>query len=284
MTLSRKIKSNVIWGVWSIFIASNLFDLFFVNPQITTYSSLHFFKLGMAVVLSLLHALWFLGLRRGALFFSLSVLAGALAEYLSLDHGTVFGGTYTYQGGYFGPELSGLPVFIPLFWFVYIYTAYLIASSLFLFRKMETPSFQNGQWYFLPALIVLDGLIVLAIDIILDPVMVKAGWWTWTNGGPFYEVPVGNFIGWFLVAAVTTTIFRFLEFFYPQRNRGLENHTLLPGYFSYAALLITLSMYAIQLGMPELPLVGTLAMLPVVLIGFSLYFSPDQDKNYTLPV
>jgi uncharacterized membrane protein len=269
-------RSGVIWIVWSIFILSNLIDLLFINPDITSFSSLHFFKLTAAVILSFLHACWFLGLSRSLLFLFLSAGIGALAEYLSLDHGTVFGGTYSYQGGYFGPEWHGLPIFIPLYWFVYIYTAYLISSSLFLFRNKEVPSLRNGRWYIVPLLILLDGLIVLAIDVILDPVMVKAGWWTWTDGGPYFDIPIGNFIGWFFVAAATTSIFRVLEFFYPQKERGLNIHTLLPGYFSYAALFLTLGMYAVQLGIPEVVLIGVLAMIPIVLAGLILYFSYEK--------
>lgn len=275
-------KSHLIWGIWLVFLVVNGIDLLVMNPSIQQYSGLHFWKLGLAVLLSLVHARYYLGLGRGLLFFLLSVFSGGTAEYISMKWGTIFGSTYVYEGGYFGPSIAGLPLFIPLFWFVYIYTAYLITSTFQVWMKRPLPSRQRKGLILIPLLVLFDGLIVLGIDIILDPVMVKAGWWKWKESGAFFGVPAGNFIGWFLVTILVSSLFRVAEFLRPQPQTFLPDHTLLPAHLSYAALYITLSMYAVQLDMEVLPILGFLTMgLPLVFSVYLYYLNRIWKEPHT---
>lgn len=50
---------------------------------------------------------------------------------------------------------------------------------------------------------------LLAIDVILDPGAVYLGFWSYGNGGVWYNVPISNYIGWVISGAVGFTIMYF---------------------------------------------------------------------------
>jgi uncharacterized membrane protein len=45
-------------------------------------------------------------------------------------------------------------------------------------------------------------LLGLALDLLMEPVAVRAGLWQWTPPGPWLGVPVGNFVGWALIVGL----------------------------------------------------------------------------------
>jgi len=42
-------------------------------------------------------------------------------------------------------------------------------------------------------------LIAISLDLMVEPVAVRAGLWRWTPPGPWLGVPVGNFVGWAVI-------------------------------------------------------------------------------------
>jgi putative membrane protein len=75
--------------------------------------------------------------------------------------------------------------------------------------------------------ILLDGLVVVALDLFMDPIAVKSGDWTWLEGGPYFGIPIGNFIGWFFVVVLAMGTFRAVEYFFPRKeikyNKSIYN-------------------------------------------------------------
>jgi uncharacterized membrane protein len=47
-------------------------------------------------------------------------------------------------------------------------------------------------------------LIGISLDLLMEPVAVRAGLWTWTPAGPWLLVPIGNFVGWAVIVGVWT--------------------------------------------------------------------------------
>ena len=44
----------------------------------------------------------------------------------------------------------------------------------------------------------LTGLIAMVLDLFIDPVAVRAGYWVWfVQGTVYYEIPLLNYVGWF---------------------------------------------------------------------------------------
>jgi carotenoid biosynthesis protein len=47
-------------------------------------------------------------------------------------------------------------------------------------------------------------LIGISLDLLMEPVAVRAGLWTWTPPGPWLLVPIGNFVGWAVIVGAWT--------------------------------------------------------------------------------
>ena len=112
---------------------------------------------------------------------------GLVAEAVGTATGVPFG-DYDYTGT-LGAELLGVPVVIPLAWAMFAYPCLVVGQAL-----ARTP---------LGAAAV-GGFALASWDVFLDPQMVEAGHWRFTDvtatlpGAP--GIPVSNYLGWLLVA------------------------------------------------------------------------------------
>lgn len=98
-------------------------------------------------------------------------------------------GTFEYTVS-LGPMISGVPAALPVFFIPLVMNAYLLCVLLLGSRA------SNG-W--LRLLTVIPA--VVAMDVVLDPGAVAIGFWNF-GGGAFYGVPLSNYAGWVLSAAV----------------------------------------------------------------------------------
>lgn len=55
------------------------------------------------------------------------------------------------------------------------------------------------------------------VDGVLDPGAALLGFWEWPEGGPYYGVPVSNYLGWLLSGALSSTI---LVLLWPRHSSG----------------------------------------------------------------
>ena len=217
----------------------------------------------LGVALLLVHATVALGGVRAVAFVLLAAFLGWLAEAVSLHSPvSLFGGHYTYD--FAGPDVMGVPLPVPAFWVIFLYGVYAISNSFLHWTHRSKPRRGCGGGLLAP-LIVLDGLLVVAIDLILDPLQVQAGRWTWLDGGAWFGVPIGNFVGWFGVSIVATGTFRLYEYFRPcpQPGSGDRMHQLMPPlcYGVFAAMLIW---WAMSTDQPNLALLAFALMGSVV--------------------
>ena len=98
-------------------------------------------------------------------------------------------GTFEYAVS-LGPMLGGVPVALPVFFVPLVVNAYL------LYLLLSDGRVSSG-WVRLLAV----ALVVVAMDVVLDPGAVAVGFWTFGGGG-FYGVPLSNYAGWVLSATV----------------------------------------------------------------------------------
>jgi hypothetical protein len=47
-------------------------------------------------------------------------------------------------------------------------------------------------------------LVGISLDLLMEPVAVRAGLWSWTPPGPWLLVPIGNFVGWAVIVGTWT--------------------------------------------------------------------------------
>jgi putative membrane protein len=260
--------------LWIIFISTifvflieavrHLFQWGLVDEP--AFSSLRY---TLAAFLLLVHATWVFDLKRGLCFILIASLMGFLAEAIGLHHFALFGGRYVYHGD--SLRLLGVPLAVPIFWAILIYLGYSLTSSFLYWLHKDKPSRHTGGAVILPLLVLLDGLIVVSIDMLVDPLHVYEQKWSWLDGGSYYGVPIGNFMGWFLVAAVSTGLFRILEYFWPRQKNTFDKWIHLMPNLCYGVFCFTLVSWALRIQMPELALIGFLAMGPVLIANLILF-------------
>ncbi|BDX35082.1 membrane protein [Mycobacterium antarcticum] len=118
---------------------------------------------------------------------------GLLAEAIGVATGWPFG-DYAYTGT-LGAEIFGVPVVVPMAWVMMAWPALVVARTLAV----------RG-----PAVIAVGAAALTAWDVFLDPQMVAAGHWTWSDPSPGLPlvpgIPLTNYVGWLLVSAAVIAI------------------------------------------------------------------------------
>jgi putative membrane protein len=143
------------------------------------------------------------GLSRGgrtALGLLLLVTVTAVAfEALGLATGFPYG-TYTYSDA-LGPTLLGVPFLVPLAWLMMAWPSWVLAGRL---ARPFRPARRRA------ARVATAAAVFAGWDVVLDPQMVQAGYWTWAHPRPglpgIDTVPLTNLAGWLLAGAVLMTL------------------------------------------------------------------------------
>lgn len=121
----------------------------------------------------------------------LTVAAAAwLAELVGSRTGFPFG-SYSYSP-MLQPQLGGVPLLVPLAWLMMLPPSWAVAQAIVGPRTLD-----RGSRLLRAAL---AALAFTAWDLFLDPQMAGWGFWTWPEGGPFFGVPLTNYLGWLLVS------------------------------------------------------------------------------------
>ena len=234
--------------------------------------------LGIPFILTCLHAMWNFGFKRGVSFLLLSALIGFLAEVLGVNFGLGFGGNYSYrtQTG----MIWGVPLTIPIYWAIFIYTSNVISTSCFGWFGIPKPRFGKRHALFLILLLaILDGILTMNIDMALDPLQTVRESWTWFVQGPYFGIPIGNFVGWFLVAIIASGLFRIFEGINPQKNERVNDPTLLLPTIGYGILAISIILMSIQLNHPEYALIAISTMAPIFIVSNILFLVRPSSRK-----
>ena len=143
------------------------------------------------------HALLHRGARWTAAYVLVTAGTGLLAEAVGTATGVPFG-QYDYADS-LGATLLGVPVVVPLAWAMFAYPCLLVGQ-----RLARTPVGAAA----------VGGAALASWDLFLDPQMVQAGHWRFTDvqvslpGAP--GIPLSNYLGWLLVAVVMVGMLQLL--------------------------------------------------------------------------
>lgn len=141
-------------------------------------------------------ALWrYLG-PRGAVISILSLSAfGYAIETTGVATGFPYGPFY--YGDSLGPRVAGLvPYLLPLSWVPLVLGA--VAATA---PEEDRDSTRHGVFWVLSAAVLLT-----LVDGVLDPGAASLGFWVWPEGGPYYGVPVSNYLGWLFSSSLAAAI------------------------------------------------------------------------------
>ncbi len=165
---------------------------------------------GLIVVLVLFclwHASVALGPRLALAFLGITAVTTWVFEEIGVATGLVFG-PYHYTST-LGPWLGSVPVLIPLAWFVLVYPSYIVANL----ATSGWPVGTRGSRGNLVGTALLGALVMAAWDLVIDPLLAgpAVGAWVWERGGPWYGVPLQNYLGWIATAFTVYLLYRALE-------------------------------------------------------------------------
>jgi len=168
---------------------------------------------------------------RGILFFLVVCLGVSNAfENLSILTGFPFG-WYHYSDA-MGPKLFLVPLLIGPGYFGVGYLSWTLARAIL----GDDGARLAGQLSF--ATPAIASFIMVSWDLTIDPMMSTiTGNWIWHDGGSYFGVPLGNFLGWYL------TVYVFLQCFALYARRQFATYTKMPGYwatplFAYTSIII----------------------------------------------
>jgi uncharacterized membrane protein len=277
---ATKTQTAILWGLFTsvalagiIYLANRVLgNSYPVNPLngLLDLSLLSLSVWVFAVLLLLLHVIWTLGNYRGCAFLLVALSTSFLFEIIGVNRGIFFGGSYHYHSGNM-PAFLGVPLLIPIIWSAFIYTGYSITTSFLHWLNMNKPNKLTQGVMLLPLLVLFDGLIVVAIDLLMEPLQVAAGNWAWLDTGSYFNIPLGNFVVWFAVAVISTGAYRVFEYMFPRRSTPIDRPVFLIPLIGYGLLCLALVSIALRLNLPDLALIGLLTMFPVVIANICLF-------------
>lgn len=172
-----------------------------------------------------------------------------------------FAHSYSYGAGFLW-QFMGVPVAIGLGWAVITYCAMLLSD------QYDIP------WGFRPFL---DALTALTLDLAIDVVAIRIGFWQWTIPltGEWYGVPYGNLAGWIFVVLTFSFLVRFV------RTLNIER-------FWTKVLMFFVPVIAFAGLMAQLALYGLIAVIPYGINNWAAFsgfvYRPTMSISYTAEV
>lgn len=112
-------------------------------------------------------------------------ISGIVVEIIGVQTGLIFG-TYTYGKG-LGLKIFDTPILIGMNWLLLVYTTGTIMQKVKIATGLR---------------IAAGASMMLVYDLVLEQVAPKMDMWSWENS----EVPVNNYIAWWLIAAFFHTM------------------------------------------------------------------------------
>lgn len=183
-----------------------------------------------------------LGARRGAVALVAVSLFGYLIEGVGVATHLPYGEFY--YGEPLGPRLFGLvPYLLPLSYVPLVIGAVAVVAGA------TTPARR----------IILGGLLLVVIDGVLDPGAVSLGFWIWPGGGPYYGIPLSNYVGWLVSGLIASALLVLIG------GRRLTGPALRPGLLD--SLLVSMFLWLGVCIFSGLIFPAVLAVALIVLIG-----------------
>jgi hypothetical protein len=232
------------------------------------------------------------GLRTTILFTVLTYLVAFGCEWSSVHNGFPFG-LYHYIEATRGHELwvAGVPLMDSLSFTFLAFASYtlaiLVAAPLYRcgldLRVLDTWKLRRSLRVWLMA-----ALFMVMIDMVVDPLSVLGDRWFlgkifWYDPpGPYFGVPISNYLGWYLVAVVSIAIFQTIDGWL---NRGggkpvgvlprLPSRALLgPLLYGGIACFGLTMLFVIRA--PEIGWAGVFIFLPLLALAVHILTRPDS--------
>ena len=248
----RKFDSNLIMAF--LFLGAGIYFVLglilnFPLSDTMFMAGLVLFSLAIVVI----HGWKTLGPRELLVFFLIAYGITLLYEFTD---GLGFGEWLECRAAYsdlLGPKfLDKTPYTIPLVWSISLYLAFTMTNIIFNRLKTSHKSKEiiSRRWFLnILGMGIVTGLIMASWDLINDPVMVAMGAWSWSSGGSYYGIPLGNYEAWVEISVVVFVVYSLYLYKVKKSQIYIDgekrsSYTLLVVVL-YLALLIIYSIYAV---------------------------------------
>jgi uncharacterized membrane protein len=258
----------LIYGSILAYIVGSLIFQYQPNPNF-------YFALSFALFLFALgQSFYELGSRRTLILLLIGTIIGFAFEVLGTTTGFLFG-KYSYSS-LLGEQVLGVPIVVPLGWFVITFITLSLALPKF---SRKVPSQQNNVNVLSPfkikslvTPIILASFGTVAWDLMIDPMFSHYGYWTWAPYSAMphlYDVPVSNFVGWFVVALIVlTTFIASLKFGSGNPSNIFKKSNTWDSRIAYLLLMIDGAVANATLNQFIAVIIGLIAMSVFVIITF----------------
>jgi len=119
-------------------------------------------------------------------FMGIVMVSSFLIEFVGVQTGKIFG-NYTY-GSALGFKVGDTPLLIGVLWFSLIQSIGIMLFSLKFNDYIKSA---------------LGGLFMVGIDVLIEPVAMKLGFWSWEEN----LIPMQNYLAWFLISFLLFMLF-----------------------------------------------------------------------------
>ena len=175
------------------------------NSNFIKAERLRFIQINIGYLYFFVHGSMIWGWLNIITFAIISFFIGIFMEIIGTKTGLIFGGKYEFNLKLSpGPSISGIPLIIPLSWSGLIYMI-LNYCELVLGVSFYFLSNQNTTLLLLPS------ILMVLLDLVLDPIAVDEKRWIWKKSGAYYGVPLLNFIGWLFTTFLILFIFKLFQ-------------------------------------------------------------------------
>jgi uncharacterized membrane protein len=148
-----------------------------------------------SMAFALVHGARHYGLRGILAFTAICVVVSNAIENLGVLTGFPFGRYYF--AGLMGPKLFNVPVLLGLAYIGMAYVSWTLARLIAGHADAQAP---GTHLLMLPTV---ASFIMVAWDLAQDPVWATVlHGWVWLDGGPWFGVPISNYLGWYLTVFI----------------------------------------------------------------------------------
>lgn len=207
-----KINSNLIM-IFLLFIAG---IYLIIGLALNIHISDTIFIIGLIMIffiIVIIHGWKTLGVRQLLVFLIIAYILTMIYEY---TYGLGFDQIVNckpYYSDILGPKFfDRIPYMIPLVWTTSLYCAFTMTNIIFnrIRTTNEIKVTISGKWFLkIIGMGIVTGFIMASWDLLVDPVMVKMGAWSWTCQGQYFNIPIWNYEAWVEIPLVFFVIYNY---------------------------------------------------------------------------
>jgi putative membrane protein len=231
-----------------------------------------------ALNFALLHGTRHYRLRGILIFAGICLAVGNLVENLGVATGFPYG--HYYFATLMGPKLFHVPVMLGMAYVGMAYVSWMLAR---LIVGNPLAPLTRTRLVTLP---LTASFIMVAWDLAQDPVWATAlHGWVWRDGGPWFGVPISNFLGWYLNVFIIYLLFALYVRSHPVETIPDEDANWWPPLVFYGICALGNAMQTVHRAVPEVEadptgklwrvadITGASALVSVFVMGAFLAFA-----------